>query len=442
MSATVLKTVKCGRNISAAVFRQKHTLTAGESRLGAEAVGTQQQQRHQQMHQVVAQSGAAPLPPPHIFMPPNVKELEASEKAQFSPRRTRDTSSARLAALGSLYSSGMMKSEGVRESSYNFDSVPVDCHIGVYDGSNTVSLDSSIQTNVPKPFGLSAQAPSHFHAPDCHGEQDDKYVAGDLQDHHQSTHISSKKTSGTALCHFGSSGAKWGMRGVTVLPSVVGHTIRHYGSLCYSGRLVVAGMPPTPNYPNLVRYWLFNSISNSGCVCGREVVKQERRIHNCMTDRVQEKKDGEGVDSETPHVQLTARQKLQRAVKEYGSTVIVFHVAISLTSLGICYLLVSSGVDMTGLIKALGINLGTASDGVVDSSIDSTAPDVMGPPQAEGESDANTRRAAGAATFVVAYAVHKVFAPARIGITLTATPFIVRYLRRIGFLKPPKPKTV
>lgn len=195
MSATVLKTVKCGRNISAAVFRQKHTLTAGESRLGAEAVGTQQQQRHQQMHQVVAQSGAAPLPPPHIFMPPNVKELEASEKAQFSPRRTRDTSSARLAALGSLYSSGMMKSEGVRESSYNFDSVPVDCHIGVYDGSNTVSLDSSIQTNVPKPFGLSAQAPSHFHAPDCHGEQDDKYVAGDLQDHHQSTHISSKKTS-------------------------------------------------------------------------------------------------------------------------------------------------------------------------------------------------------------------------------------------------------
>lgn len=40
-----------------------------------------------------------------------------------------------------------------------------------------------------------------------------------------------------------------------------------------------------------------------------------------------------------------------------------------------------------------------------------------------------------AGTFVIAYAVHKCFAPVRIGITLTATPFIVRYLRNIGFLK-------
>ena len=44
----------------------------------------------------------------------------------------------------------------------------------------------------------------------------------------------------------------------------------------------------------------------------------------------------------------------------------------------------------------------------------------------------------GASTFVIAYAVHKVFAPVRIGITLTSVPLIVRYLRNIGFLKPPK----
>ena len=43
--------------------------------------------------------------------------------------------------------------------------------------------------------------------------------------------------------------------------------------------------------------------------------------------------------------------------------------------------------------------------------------------------------AAGASTFVIAYAVHKVFAPARIAITLTCTPFLVRYLRRVGILK-------
>ena len=38
---------------------------------------------------------------------------------------------------------------------------------------------------------------------------------------------------------------------------------------------------------------------------------------------------------------LSRRQKLQKAVKDYGATVIVFHVALSLTSLGFFYALVS-----------------------------------------------------------------------------------------------------
>lgn len=48
--------------------------------------------------------------------------------------------------------------------------------------------------------------------------------------------------------------------------------------------------------------------------------------------------------------------------------------------------------------------------------------------------------ASGASTFVVAYAVHKVFAPFRISITLVSAPFIVRFLRNKGFLsiQPPK----
>jgi hypothetical protein len=47
--------------------------------------------------------------------------------------------------------------------------------------------------------------------------------------------------------------------------------------------------------------------------------------------------------------------------------------------------------------------------------------------------------AAEASNFVVAYAFHKVLAPVRISITLAATPLIVRYLRKIGMLKMPKP---
>ncbi|CAH1391611.1 unnamed protein product [Nezara viridula] len=102
---------------------------------------------------------------------------------------------------------------------------------------------------------------------------------------------------------------------------------------------------------------------------------------------------------------LSLKDKLKIAVRDYGSTVIVFHITHSLTLLGIIYVAISSGLDVKWLLLKIGL----------------------------GESNV----AAGASTFVVAYAVNKVLAPIRISITLTGTPFIVRYLRKLGFLKPP-----
>ena len=46
-----------------------------------------------------------------------------------------------------------------------------------------------------------------------------------------------------------------------------------------------------------------------------------------------------------------------------------------------------------------------------------------------------SNKIAGASTFVIAYAIHKVFAPVRISITLASLPFIVRFLRTRGWLK-------
>lgn len=43
--------------------------------------------------------------------------------------------------------------------------------------------------------------------------------------------------------------------------------------------------------------------------------------------------------SETP--QLSRKDKLKRAVKDYGATVMVFHISISLMSLGLSYLVIS-----------------------------------------------------------------------------------------------------
>ncbi|XP_062614711.1 uncharacterized protein LOC134276474 [Saccostrea cucullata] len=113
-------------------------------------------------------------------------------------------------------------------------------------------------------------------------------------------------------------------------------------------------------------------------------------------------------NSENVEAQLTQRQKLKRAVKEYGPVVIIFHICIALMSLGFFYSLVSVGVDVVGILRKLGV-----SEEILESAL-----------------------AAGASTFVIAYAVHKMFAVPRIGITLTCAPIIVR---KVGIFKPPKP---
>ncbi|KAM6112765.1 protein FAM210B, mitochondrial [Pterocles gutturalis] len=108
---------------------------------------------------------------------------------------------------------------------------------------------------------------------------------------------------------------------------------------------------------------------------------------------------------------LNKSQQLKQVFKEYGAVGVSFHVGISLISLGIFYLAVSSGVDMTAVLFKLGFS----------------------------ESSLQSKITAGTSTFVLAYAIHKLFAPVRISITIVSVPFIVRYCRKIGFFKPPAP---
>ncbi|XP_033626081.1 uncharacterized protein LOC117289191 [Asterias rubens] len=129
-------------------------------------------------------------------------------------------------------------------------------------------------------------------------------------------------------------------------------------------------------------------------------------LHRCYSTRPSSS-DTQTSSSATADSQLTQRQRLTIAMRDYGSTVIVFHICISLMSLGSFYLAVSSGLDVQSLLKTIGLSSDTVS----------------------------SRIATGTSTFLVAYGVHKVFAPVRIAVTLTCTPFIVRYLRGIGLLK-------
>ncbi|KAK7155897.1 hypothetical protein R3I93_010537 [Phoxinus phoxinus] len=124
-----------------------------------------------------------------------------------------------------------------------------------------------------------------------------------------------------------------------------------------------------------------------------------------QTDHVSSVSSAEGQRSDG---KLSRTQQLRKVFKEYGAVGVSFHIGISLVSLGIFYLSVSSGLDVASLLCKLGF-----SESVVQSKM-----------------------AAGTSTFVLAYAVHKLFAPLRISATLVCVPFIVRHLRRTGLFKP------
>lgn len=122
---------------------------------------------------------------------------------------------------------------------------------------------------------------------------------------------------------------------------------------------------------------------------------------------------------ETEKTEGSAKKKLGQTAQlakvfaEYGTIGIVFHTTLSLTSLGISYTIVSSGVDVVALMQKFNFITEVSTEAKV---------------------------AGGASTFVIAYAFHKIFMPVRIFITVSATPMIVKKLRSIGLLKTPKKK--
>uniref|UniRef100_A0A8C3BBY5 DUF1279 domain-containing protein n=1 Tax=Cairina moschata TaxID=8855 RepID=A0A8C3BBY5_CAIMO len=111
----------------------------------------------------------------------------------------------------------------------------------------------------------------------------------------------------------------------------------------------------------------------------------------------------------SPEKKLTASQQLKTVFTECGAVGDSLHVGISSVSLGISYLAASSGVDVTEVLFKLG-----CSESITESA-----------------------RAAGTSTFLLAYALHKLFAPVQISITIVSVPFIVQYCWKIGFFKPP-----
>jgi hypothetical protein len=83
-------------------------------------------------------------------------------------------------------------------------------------------------------------------------------------------------------------------------------------------------------------------------------------------------------------------------LKRYGSAYLITSISLSLVSFGVCYVLVSSGVDVAALLGRIGLNVSGTSERV--------------------------------GAVAIAYAAHKALSPVRFPPTVALTPVVAKML--------------
>jgi hypothetical protein len=237
---------------------------------------------------------AEPLP-----LPQNVEEINAAELACFSPQRVRDISGpVILSKTVGNFLNGCARN-------YNHQSYPLDLHVASYDCRGTVSLSSVMQTMVPEPFSREGHA-TYLNMPGGQWGQGHKYISRDmLNTHYQNLIWKSSKDGGDD-------------------PGTLGGKILMKKSYCIEKCLqatpvIFMKRSPSQNMGHDMPFFMQTNFLFS---------------------------------TNTGDSKLSRKDKLKRAVKEYGLTVVIFHVGISLISLGGFYLAVTRYVlqNITNLL--------------------------------------------------------------------------------------------
>ncbi|KAH8306694.1 hypothetical protein KR044_006774, partial [Drosophila immigrans] len=277
---------------------------------------------------------------------PLPNNVDAAETTRFSPQRSRDISDNIMSMSHAPISMIDITTDNTLGASWQGAWTVEDLHVQSYDCFGAVSLNAVMQSNVPTPFGGMHKF-SHLNMPGGQWSQEYKFTSQNMHSSHYRALRDSTRSD-------------WVTYDQNATVVVNGQGFRR----CYSTQT----SSPPPKAPPVTTAPIPQQVTG---------------------------------------VPLSKKEQLKRAFKDYGVTIVAFHVGISLISLGGFYMVISSGVNMMPVLEFLGI-----------------------------ESRAVVEKVAVGSTFVTAYAIHKVFAPLRISITLGSTPFIVRFLRARGFMKP------
>lgn len=261
---------------------------------------------------------AEPLP-----LPVNI---DPSESMRFSPQRARDISSTTIST--NIWNQRVIDIT-VDSSRYDVKS-DADPHVGSYDCTGAVSLNSSMQSNVPSPFGGMHNF-THLNMPGGQWSQSGKTMSHDL---HSSHYTNLRREVRKAM----SEDEK--------------NAISEQGMIVLKMNACLHGLSTSPSPSNSLSMLINSSFACLGQTDqsrlnhlnaapyqnSRRMYSDKKEVAKATEPSKETQNDAKAQD-ET--VALTPRAKLKAAIRDYGSTVFVFHIAISLVSLGIFYQLVS-----------------------------------------------------------------------------------------------------
>lgn len=284
--------------------------------------------------------------------PKKLQEADAHAEEQerehcFSESHFRDTvdrlDAQSHVSLHEIGASNMAASDGSFNTGNNKVDGMSNYEAHQYGSSGSVSLSSVMQSNVPEPFQTSPRgSPSHMNMPGGGVRQQDKYLAGHIKDVHPK-----RKYSTAAAIAFSTEDD---------VSNVSVHNDNRYTPFANCQGSLGSGNPILP--VEYLAYACPQGIHGEDChllfKSGRktkseiflhqdrmiqEVCQQQRKYSTSTNDKPDN--DPTSAASSTESVPLSQKEKLKRAVRDYGATVIVFHVTISLMSLGTAYLAVS-----------------------------------------------------------------------------------------------------
>lgn len=226
--------------------------------------------------------------------------IDVTETARFSPLRNRDITASAMNVHDEMNSIDVTLDQAMQDA--KTDSITFeDAHLGSYDRQGSVNLSCIMQSTVPEPFGGNNKF-SHLNMPGGSWGLQTKYLSHELNSAHYTQLRQEIRSDWSQYSEKASKGTtKSGMKSA------------YYCSLL------------KPNCLNDHHHFL---------IINKRFISLSARNSN-------EAQKPQGESESTPPVKETAKSKLKKAVKEYGSTVIVFHVGISLVSLGMFYGLVS-----------------------------------------------------------------------------------------------------